>query len=362
MNSFKRRVTFFLFLSIFYCIAGVNGQSSPKMYAHFIDVGQAQAILLEFPKGAILIDAGATADKEVHLLNYLQLFFERRTDLHQTLAAVFITHQHVDHDYALKDIITHFKVLNYIDNGDHNPHGSGKNQLWMQQHAQDFQVHYEHFTREEIVQPPFLGKHDEHIDPIVGDIDPQITLLSSAFAQKPADWSASDFKNENNQSLVIRVQYGAASFLFTGDLEEKGLKSLLKSYNHTSLLDADVLQVGHHGAQNAINREWLQAVTPKFAVISCGHWNDGRLPDGKAVRFTTYAYGHPNQKALEMLSQVIPGNRAVPVTDSVGLKGSYRGSLPIFKPMTITKNIYATPWDGDITLSADVQGRYELVK
>ncbi|MFO1499401.1 MAG: MBL fold metallo-hydrolase [Verrucomicrobiota bacterium] len=89
----------------------------PAMFAHFIDVGQAQAILLEFPCGAVLIDAGTQNGDATKLISYLNHFFARRADLDRTLQALFITHAHVDHTTGLDEIATNYTVLNYIDNG-----------------------------------------------------------------------------------------------------------------------------------------------------------------------------------------------------------------------------------------------------
>ena len=70
-----------------------------QMKAHFINVGQAESILLEFRRHAVLIDAGGedtgdTRDRD-HLLDYLDRFFARRTDLHDTIYSVIISHPHL---------------------------------------------------------------------------------------------------------------------------------------------------------------------------------------------------------------------------------------------------------------------------
>ena len=118
---------------------------------HFINVGQGASTLLEFPCGAVLIDAGAQ-DKlyKEKLLDYLNAFFSRRKDLHKTLDLVLITHDHIDHDLALKDIVDQFHIKRYIDNGLSN--GSGKKQIWLQQHALDMGIIYAHYSFEDIVK------------------------------------------------------------------------------------------------------------------------------------------------------------------------------------------------------------------
>ncbi|MCB4859171.1 MBL fold metallo-hydrolase [Sphingobium sp. PNB] len=88
------------------------------MAVHYIDVDQGAAALVEFPCAAILIDAGGrgTAAGD-HLLAYLDAFFARRPDLKKGLAAVFVTHTHVDHNSNLRRIAERFSIGGYIHNG-----------------------------------------------------------------------------------------------------------------------------------------------------------------------------------------------------------------------------------------------------
>src|SRR5215831_19236665 len=83
------------------------GAAGP-MSVHVINVGRASATLLEFPRGAVLVDAGneelATTEEDqdpAQVVTYLEEFFQRRTDLDRTLQAVIITHPHIDHTSAL---------------------------------------------------------------------------------------------------------------------------------------------------------------------------------------------------------------------------------------------------------------------
>ena len=88
--------------------------------------------------------------------------------------------------------------------------------------------------------------------------------------------------NYNNDSLVIRLDYKDATFLFMGDAERDEIESI------TADMSADVLKVGHHGSANATYQSFLDKVQPQIAVISCGENND---------------YGHPHQSVLKLLKQ-----------------------------------------------------------
>lgn len=362
MNLYKY-LLLFLALSAGLQLTGAAQTPEKTMYAHYIDVGQGQAILMEFPHGAVLIDAGAQPDHEIGLISYLKKFFLRRADLNQTLNSVIITHQHVDHNTGLDDVERNFKILNYIDNGKRVVTHMEVNQIWMEDHVNEFNIRYEKVSFEGVTAGHNLsGVTDDRIDPVTGpEVDPQIIVYSGAFEAVPPHWdTVKDYGNANNHSLVIKVIFGRASFLFSGDLEEKGIEKVLAYYAGSHALQADVLQVGHHGSKNATTADWLDAVSPKYAVISCGLWKDGRLTGGRARPFTTYAYAHPNKKAIDLLEGKLTIARPSPVTDTIGLTGSFAGSIPKFTRATMS-HVYATTWDGNIIVKATADGQYQIM-
>ena len=342
------------FISFVFSVSAAYGQvRQDVMVAHFIDVGQADATLLEFPCGAILIDAGAQGDtEEKKLVKYLKDFFTGRPDLHNTLDLVIVTHAHLDHNVALDNVANNFTIKRYIDNGLRA--GSGRvNQKWLQDNAAEKDITYASYSYNKIKSDgDEQGFTDEIIDPLeCTDADPEIHLLSGAFTTKPAGWAATAFSNGNNHSVVIKVKFGKASFLFTGDLETAGIETLLKTYP-AATLDVDVLRVGHHGAANATTPEFLSATTPSYAVISCGKWYYGRTSGGN---FTTYAYGHPRINILDQLDSAIDGERTVPIKIKGGVKSK------VFKTYTVKKNIYATAWDKTFKAEAHADGTIEMV-
>lgn len=329
--------------------------SANEMQVHFINTGQADAALLEFPCGAILIDAGAQdAASSQYLIQYLHNFFTRRADLNNTLDLVVISHDHIDHDFALNNVAQTFHIKNYIDNG--HTVGSGEPyQSQMEYFAHMHGINYENFCYEHVTAG---GNKNGLTDGIVSPIQcamasPQITILSGRFESPKPGWTKEDFANENNHSLVVRVQFGKASFLFTGDLETAGDQTLVNYYSGTSALDADIWKVSHHGAVNGTSKSWLKAVTPLYAFINCGQWNFGQGPPVET--FSTYAYGHPRAVTLNLLQQSISGTRQQPVTIKAAT-GQYK-----FINYRVSKNVYATAWDGNITIKATDQGQYQVM-
>lgn len=88
----------------------------------------------------------------------------------------------------------------------------------------------------------------------------------------------------NDMSAVFRVQYGEKTFLFMGDAGREEENDMLSS---GAGISCDVLKVGHHGSSSSSSEEFIRAVSPSYAVISCGRNN---------------VYGHPDKSVKELLS------------------------------------------------------------
>jgi competence protein ComEC len=91
---------------------------------------------------------------------------------------------------------------------------------------------------------------------------------------------------DNNNSVVVRLDYEETSFLLTGDAEHPAESEMLLGGLD---LEVDVLKVGHHGSEAASSPDFIAAIRPSLAIISVGAEND---------------YGHPREEVLERLSNV----------------------------------------------------------
>jgi competence protein ComEC len=90
----------------------------------------------------------------------------------------------------------------------------------------------------------------------------------------------------NNGSLVVKIQFGATSVILTGDAEEEAEHAMVGKFR--TQLRADLLKVGHHGSKTSTSAEFLAAVSPKAAIISCG---------------TPNSYGHPSPGTITRLEK-----------------------------------------------------------
>lgn len=217
----------------------------------FLDVGQGDAIYIEAPNGSqVLIDGGKNP-AVLRELSKVMPFWDRSIDL------VVASHPHADHIAGLVDVLERYKIDYVMDVGLAN---------------------YE--TPTLVAYEEAVGRSGaEKITPIRGttitlDENVILTVLSEEVV------SASD---PNEASIILRLDYGDSSFIFTGDATAENERELLR-YHH--MLPADVLKVGHHGSNTSTSKEFVSAITPDIAVISVGKNN---------------SYGHPTEKTLNTL-------------------------------------------------------------
>jgi beta-lactamase superfamily II metal-dependent hydrolase len=319
------------------------------MRVHYINMGQGNSTLLEFACGAVLIDAGGQNQTTTDgLVAYLKAFFARRTDLHNTISTILITHTHIDHNRALESVVENFTVDNYVFNG-HTAGSGSAGAKWMLAHANDNGRHVNIETVTEATVdavPGHAGLTDSEIDPVhCAGTDPSIKIISSAYATNPG-WSALVFKNENNASMVIRVDFGQSSFLFPGDQEDDAITTMVNKYAGTQMLRADVYEVGHHGSYNGTNAAQVAAIAPKIAVFSSGDPTDHS-------QWTAWQYGHPRKVTVDILANAVTLTRPL---KSVAVATAAK----VFVNEDMTKALYDTGWDGTVDITADQTGHYTV--
>ena len=333
--------------------------AADAMSLHVIDVGQGAAQLIELPCGAILVDTGGERnrlyDSEPALIRYLDAFFDRRPDLDRTLSLLVITHPHIDHTRGIAAVLARYRVLNVVDNGDVREDIGGKPQLAMHEWlGRNRQVGHLDLNRSEI--DPATGATSPVIDPVAGCARSQVDPLVRAL------WSGDLGREEighdpNDDSVVIRVDFGKVSFLLAGDIELYGIAGLVKKYEaHPELLDADVYVVPHHGSRHSTTADLVGRVSPRVAVISAGPY--GRRPGGDD-HYTARAFGHPSQASIDHLLQSKVGVsqlRQRPVTVWLGERGGMNGRDGTFAKRTLRAAIYATSWDGTVVVTGNANG------
>ena len=96
-----------------------------------------------------------------------------------------------------------------------------------------------------------------------------------------------DIKDQNEASIVMRMDYKGLSMLFTGDIAGSTEEKIIEGSDE-DILDCDILKVCHHGSKNSSTDDFLKKVSPKLYLISCGLMN---------------RYGHPHRDALSRMTE-----------------------------------------------------------
>jgi competence protein ComEC len=232
---------------------------SGTLRVSFLDVGEGDATLIEFPQGqTMLIDAGAAFERwdygRMVVGPYLWDRGIRRLD------HVVATHPQIDHIGGFNWVVQNFDVGKYWSNG------VQREKLFFENLKKTLDDrHLEQRIAEKgnvLFQDTFC--HVESLNPQIQD-----------FPKGMSGTSSKNGTDLNNQSVVIKLECGPHSFLFPGDIEIEALDRMIpeKEYAHVTMV-----KIPHHGAKSSFNREWIQQLEAETAVVSAGRHN---------------RYGHP---------------------------------------------------------------------
>ena len=221
---------------------------------HFISVGQGDAIAINLPDDKVMIIDTGPEDSAVTLTNYIEHNVLNNSH-NKKIDYLILTHADSDHiggalrllkQFDIKNIYIPYmesytdsflRLINYIKNGNYN----------------------------------ILSDFNDFIDD------------SSVFNLEI--FGPFDNSDTNDSCPIIKLEYLEVSFLFTGDISTNIEEILLLDYYEK--IDSDIIKIAHHGSKYSSSLEFLQAVSPEYAVISCGN----------------NSYGHPTDIVINNISE-----------------------------------------------------------
>ena len=221
-------------------------------YVEMLDVGQGDSTLLVSSGKAALIDTGIKSKSQA-VLKVL------KTKKIKTLEMLLITHNHTDHMGGVDLITAGIKVKNFVI--------PDLNYTDERTDKMDRAIEYVKAAGGNVI----TAKKGTNIT--VGEFS--IKVLAAYY----------DEKDENDRSIVTMAKIGKWKFLFTGDAQEPVETRLLSDGVRVK---CDVLKVAHHGSMYGTTEEFLEAASPKLAMISCGRGN---------------RYSHPHDVVLKRLNE-----------------------------------------------------------
>jgi competence protein ComEC len=228
----------------------IQNTNNEYLKVHIIDVGQADSIFIELPnEQSLLIDAGNNSDDEI-IVDYINNLQYDKIDY------VVGTHPHEDHIGGLDTVINTFNIGKvYLPKVENNTK-----------------------TFEDMLLA--VKNKNLKINTAVAGVKIIDTENLKVQIISPQNKIYEDF---NYYSAVVKIEYLDNSFILMGDAEK------INESEITDDVNADVIKIGHHGSDTSSSEQFLQKVSPDYAIISVGENNK---------------YGHPNDATLNLLNEM----------------------------------------------------------
>lgn len=223
-----------------------------KLMISYMDVGQGDAAYIKVNGNDILIDAGPRSNSK-------ELLEQLKAKNIDDFELVIATHPHEDHIGGMVDVFKEYEVKAF-----YSPKITHTTKT------------YENLVK--AVKDEGL-KTKELKDGMVIDLG-EGAKFEVFTPQK------SEYEELNDYSPIMKLSFGDTSYLFTGDAEKLAEEEALAKYKTS--LDSDVIKFGHHGSSSSSSNAFIEAVSPKYGIISCAKDNK---------------YGHPHRETLDIIKK-----------------------------------------------------------
>ena len=260
-GSRKLFMVFCLALAVFWAgFVYFSTRPNGDLHVYFLDVGQGDAILIQTSSGDDILIDGGPDEAVLSELGVVLPFWDR------TIELMILTHSDSDHVTGLVSVLERYQV----------------DEVWLTGVVHHSAVYEKFLNLIEIknVHSEIVMAGDDHEFVGTGrDLSLQVLFpFENLYGE--------EVKDSNATSIVCRLDYQGRSFLFTGDAP---VETELEMVEEGMFLTVDVLKAGHHGSRTSTSLDFLEAVGPGLAVISCG--KDNR-------------FNHPHPEVIENLELV----------------------------------------------------------
>ncbi|MCX0384155.1 MBL fold metallo-hydrolase [Clostridium perfringens] len=223
-----------------------------KLMISYMDVGQGDAAYIKVNGNDILIDAGPRSNSK-------ELLEQLKAKNIDDFELVIATHPHEDHIGGMVDVFKEYEVKAF-----YSP-----------------KITHTTKTYENLVK----AVKDEGLKTkeLKGGM---VIDLGEGAKFEVFTPQKSEYEELNDYSPIMKLSFGDTSYLFTGDAEKLAEEEALAKYKTS--LDSDVIKFGHHGSSSSSSNAFIEAVSPKYGIISCAKDNK---------------YGHPHRETLDIIKK-----------------------------------------------------------
>lgn len=288
--------------------------SSDDLKLHFINVEHGDAILIELPDDKImLIDQANEGQSATNLLNYLSSkIFNTRSD--KTIDYFVLTHSHLDHHGASKRVLEAYDCTNI-----YRPKKLAEDEKSLYYANDDTYTVKEGVKYNSVVNAMYAEVEEIGADMYFNEVGIVIEsgeVEASSFGYK-ISWLGpyeNQYAEENAYSPIMLLEYKDSKIILTGDAEVENENEILDNISDKTILECDILKLGHHGSKTSSSELFLRTTKPDYVVI-CG--KEGEYSDlpASVVLERLKSLGITDDRVLRTDKQ---GNIVVGINDVTG--------------------------------------------
>lgn len=278
--------------------------NSTALEVHFVDVGQGDAILVKNNGKTMLIDSG-NASKEKQLLTYINnVFFRNETN--KMFNYVILTHSDADHSGNMLSILENYEVETFF-----------RPKIYVEglESVTEQALYETNMAYVNLIAKLKALKHTHKINVEYAEMgisfnlsDAQVNILAPV---------KNYYSSSNEYSAVVTVEKNDSKFMFTGDATIDNELEIINN-NSSSLLNVDVLKLGHHGSNTSTSLSFLEATSPSFAIVSVGEFNAENHPSSEVLN-NIVSYNLWSNTTTSVLQTANLGNIVCYVNDDFGV-------------------------------------------
>jgi beta-lactamase superfamily II metal-dependent hydrolase len=261
---------------------------SEKIELHFLDVGDGDCTIIEFPSGRLCVIDICTKNNETHIVDYLRRNFPGKYEIFRFI----LTHPHQDHLHGLKEMTDAGYTITNFWHTDHDFTPDKSSDNW-----KEYKAHwnkYQEIVGTKSVRTYKQGNQVQYL------IDDGIEILSPCahMDNEAKDIEADSAIHRNN--YVLRISYGDFSAILSGDADNPCWNHLSDEF--ATKLKSTLWKVPHHGTEKYWHEDAAKKIKPTIVIISAGESYNEHTAMEEYQKLTKYTFNTQRHGNIKIVS------------------------------------------------------------